>query len=171
MRNSPIPITAHSPTRFAPLRGITLAVLLTLGVGQALMFGQGLMVGHDVDKPTCTLATLKGRYLFGGVTTLLPPALGVTQPSLSSAAGYHIYNGDGTGTDVVTVRNNGETVLENFVTPTSYTINPDCTGTVTVTNGPSFGLFTAPSGEEVVLIDTTPGGIGVLGPSRRVSRK
>ena len=26
-------------TRFAPLRGITLAVLLTLGVGQGLMFG------------------------------------------------------------------------------------------------------------------------------------
>ena len=146
-----------------------------MGIGLFLTVGLlAVESGYAEEKehePTCTLKTLKGRYLFGGVTTLLPPALGVTQPSLSSAAGYHIYNGDGTGTDVVTVRINGETLLENFVTPTSYTINPDCTGTVIVTNGPSFGLFTAPSGEEVVLIDTTPGGIGVLGPSRRVSRK
>jgi hypothetical protein len=122
-------------------------------------------------EPTCTLKTLKGRYLFGGVGTLLPPAAGVTEPSLSSSAGYHIFNGDGTGTDIVTVRLNGETVLENFVAPFSYTVNADCTGTVTVTNGPSFGLFTAPSGEELIMIDMDQGGIGVLGPSRRVSHK
>jgi hypothetical protein len=146
-----------------------------MGIGLFLTVGLlAVESGYAEEKehePTCTLKTLKGRYLFGGVTTLLPPALGVTQPSLSSAAGYHIYNGDGTGTDVVTVRINGETVLENFVTPTSYTINPDCTGTVTVTNGPSFGLFTAPSGEELIIIGTDPGDTGVLGPSRRVSRR
>src|SRR5712692_9707189 len=86
-------------TRFAPLRGITLAVLLTLGVGQGLMFGDD--VGDKPgDKPTCTLATLKGRYLFGGIATLLPPA--TPQATLLAVAGYHIFNGDGTGTDVVT---------------------------------------------------------------------
>jgi hypothetical protein len=122
-------------------------------------------------EPTCTLKTLKGRYLFGGVTTLLPPALGVTQPSLSSAAGYHIYNGDGTGTDVVTVRINGETVLENFVAPFSYTVNADCTGSITVTDGPSFGIFIAPNGESFAEIATAPPGNGGSDISRRVSRK
>jgi len=43
-------------TRLAPLRGMTLAALLTLGAGQGLMFG-----GDGGDKPACTLATLKGQ--------------------------------------------------------------------------------------------------------------
>jgi hypothetical protein len=146
---------------------IGLGLVVTVGL---LTMEQGYTDEKDHARE-CTLKTLKGRYLFGGISTLLPPAFGLTQQSLGSAAGYHIFNGDGTGTDIVTVRINGETVLENFVTPLSYTVNPDCTGTVTVTNGPSFGLFTAPTGEELIMIGTDPGDIGVLGPSRRVSRK
>ena len=157
-------------TRFAPLRGITLAVLLTLGVGQALMFGQGLMVGHDVDKPTCTLATLKGRYLFGGIATLLPPA--TPQETLLAVAGYHIFNGDGTGTDVVTSTINGAILNRHFVGPISYTVNPDCTGTYTVpSEGVTFDIFIAPRGEELIVIGTTPGSVLVQGPNRRVSEK
>jgi hypothetical protein len=155
----------------------TKRVGLWAAVGIGICITVGLLTvepGYAEEKehePTCTLKTLKGRYLFGGIATLLPPAAGVTEQSLGSTAGYHIFHGDGTGTDIVTARTNGETVLENFVAPFSYTVNPDCTGTVTVTNGPSFGLFTAPSGEELIMIVTDPGGIGVLGPSRRVSRK
>jgi hypothetical protein len=157
--------------RFAPLRGITLAVLLTLGVGQGLMFGQGLMVGHDVgDKPTCTLATLKGRYLFGGIATLLPPA--TAQATLLAVAGYHIFNGDGTGTDVVTSTINGSILNKNFVGPISYTVNPDCTGTYSVpSEGLTFNIFVAPRGEELIVIGTTPGFVLVQGPNRRVSEK
>ena len=153
-------------TRFAPLRGITLAVLLTLGVGQGLMFGDD--VG---DKPTCTLATLKGRYLFGGIATLLPPA--TTQATLLAVAGYHVFNGDGTGTDVVTSTINGAILNKHFVGPISYTVNPDCTGTYTVLvpNGPSFDLFIAPDGEQFASIATGPPGNGGSGINRRVSRR
>jgi hypothetical protein len=49
----------------------------------------------------CTLETLNGRYLFGSIATLFPPAFGVTQPSQLAVAGYHLFNGDGTGTDTV----------------------------------------------------------------------
>jgi hypothetical protein len=152
-------------TRFAPLRGIPLAVLLTLGVGQGLMFGQDLG-----DKPTCTLATLKGRYLFGGIATLLPPA--ATQATLLAVAGYHIFNGDGTGTDVVTSTINGAILSKNFVGPITYTVNPDCTGTYTVpSEGITFNIFVAPRGEELIVIGTTPGFVLVQGPNRRVSEK
>jgi len=68
-------------------------------------------------EPTCTLKTLKGRYLFAASGTLLPPAFGVTEPTPGADAGYHTFNGDGTGTDTVTVRVGSEIVLENFVTP------------------------------------------------------
>jgi hypothetical protein len=156
-------------TRFAPLRGITLAVLLTLGVGQGLMFGDD--VGDKPgDKPTCTLATLKGRYLFGGIATLLPPA--TTQATLLAVAGYHIFNGDGTGTDVVTSTINGAILSKNFVGPITYTVNPDCTGTYTVpSEGLTFNIFVAPGGEELIVIGTKPGFVLVQGPNRRVSEK
>ena len=152
-------------TRFAPLRGITLAALLTLGIGQGLMFGD-----DGGDKPACTLATLKGRYLFGGIATLLPPA--TPQATLLAVAGYHIFNGDGTGTDVVTSTINGSLLHKNFVGPISYTVNPDCTGTYTVPSEElTFNIFVAPHGEELIVIGTTPGFVLVQGPNSRVSEK
>ena len=125
------------------------------------------------SKPTCTLETLKGRYLFAHSGTLLPPAFGVTEPTPGADVGYHIFNGDGTGTDTVTVRIGTQIVLENFVTPNSYTVNADCTGTYTVLvpNGPSFDLFIAPNGEEFAIIATAPPGNYPAGIDRRVSRK
>ena len=72
----------------------------------------------------------------------------------------------------MTVSINGVTVAENFDTPIGYTVNANCTGTFTIpASGESFGVFTAPNGEELMLIATDPGAVVVLGPSRRVSRK
>ena len=146
-----------------------------LGIGLAITVGlltvaQGDAENKD-DAPTCTLATLKGRYLFSLNGTLLPPAFGVTEPTLSAAAGFHIFNGDGTGTDIVTFTVGGATVLSNSVNPITYTVNADCTGSVTVTNGPSFGIFLAPDGESFAEITTAPQGNGGSDIARRVSRK
>ena len=122
------------------------------------------------NEPTCTLATLKGRYLFGGIATLLPPA--TPQATLLAVAGYHIFNGDGTGTDVVTSTINGAILNKHFVGPISYTVNPDCTGTYTVpSEGLTFDIFIAPRGEELIVIGTKPGFVLVQGPNRRVSEK
>ena len=85
--------------------------LSAIGIG--VLVSMGLLTvkpgyADENDRATkCTLATLKGRYLFAGTGTLLPPAFGVTEPSLESAAGYHIFNGDGTGKDFVTFLVNG----------------------------------------------------------------
>ena len=146
-------------------------------IGIGLIITVGLLTVESVegenrdDTPACTLATLIGRYLFALHGTLLPPAFGVTEPTPSDAAGFHIFNGDGTGRDIVTFRLGGETVLENEVAPLSYTVNADCTGSFTVTNGPSFGLFIAPNGESFAEISTAPPGNEVSDISRRVSRK
>jgi hypothetical protein len=150
--------------------------LWAIGIGLVVTVGLLTVAQGDAEKkddtPTCTLATLKGRYLFGGIATLLPPAFGMTEgQSLLAVAGYHIFNGDGTGTDIVTTSINGEIDRENFVTPISYTVNPDCSGTYTVPSGPSFGIFIAPDGAELIVIGTDPGFVLVQGPNRRVSRK
>ena len=84
--------------------------------------------------------------------------------SLLAVAGYHIFNGDGTGTDIVTVSLNGVSVENNVGDHPDrseydirYTVNPDCAGTYTVpAAGLSFDLFIAPDGEELVVIGTDP---------------
>jgi hypothetical protein len=130
--------------------------------------------GQEEEKDharTCSLETLKGRYLFASSGTVLPPAFGVTEPTPGADAGYHTFNGDGTGTDTVTVRIGTKVVLENFVTPITYTVNADCTGSYTVPNGPSFDLFIAPNGEAIYRIAAAPPGNYVSSIDPRVSRK
>ena len=152
-----------------------------IGIGLVVTVGLLTVAQGDAEKkddtPTCTLATLKGRYLFGGIATLLPPA--VPEQSLLAVAGYHIFNGDGTGTDIVTASINGISVEKNAGKDPdrseydiTYTVNSDCSGTYTVPSAEaSFGIFIAPDGSELIVIGTNPGSVLVQGPNRRVSRK
>jgi len=147
----------------------------TIGIG--LVVAVGLLTvkqGYAEEKehePTCTLKTLTGRYLFAMSGPLLPPAFGITEPTPSDAAGFHIFNGDGTGTDIVTFRLGGTTVFSNSVIPITYTVNADCTGSFTVLDGPSFDLFIAPDGESIASISTAPPGNEGSGIARRVASK
>jgi hypothetical protein len=139
--------------------------------------GMGVLVStveqgyaDENDRATkCTTATLKGRYLFAGTGTRLPPA--VEEPTPTASAGYHIFNGDGTGTDFVTFVINGNVVPVPSPTPVMYTLNSDCTGTLTVENGPHLDIFVSPNGEELATINTDPGVVNVDGPSRRAGPK
>jgi len=72
----------------------------------------------------------------------------------------------------VTVRVNGVTVLRNLVVPISYTVNADCTGTITVLvpGGPQFDMFVSPNGQTIATIGTDPGNYG-SGVSQKVSPK
>ena len=144
------------------LWAVGIGVLVSVGM---LSIGQGY-AGDNDSATKCSLKTLKGRYLFGGPATLLPPAFGVTEPSLGSAAGYHIYNGDGTGTDFVTFLLNGIIVPVPSPVALTYTLNPDCTGSSSVEKGPNFDIFVSPNGDELVIINTDPGAVGVLASRR-----
>ena len=133
-------------------------------VATPMMIVYGLLVAGslawaDDGEPLCTLKTLKGRYLVADKGTILPPAFGVTGPTPGANAGFHLFNGDGTGTDIVTFRVNGATMLRNAVVPISYTVNADCTGTITtlIPGGPRFDIFVAPNGDAVAIIGVDPG--------------
>jgi hypothetical protein len=118
----------------------------------------------------CNPATLKGQYMVAATGTLFPPAFAVTAPSVSTAAGYSIYNGDGTGTDYVTFAVNG--VNQNVTSPTatSYTLESDCTGTKTILPyGPHFNIFVAVDGESLTAI-ATDSGFAVSESDSRVQR-
>jgi len=152
------------------------AGLWAIGIGA--LVGAGLLrtgrayAGED-DHPTrCTLATLNGQYLFNGTGTLFPPAFGVTSASTGTSAGFHIFNGDGTGTDFVAFSINGTVVVPSSSTPITYTLNPDCTGTYTATdeNGTVHtDIYIARDGSEFTYV-ITDAGVVSTGFEQRVSQ-
>ena len=152
-------------------RMIPVAIAVAVVAAAGLSVSRTVAASNDDGPRLCTLATLKGRYLFADAGTLLPPAFGVTQPTPAADAGFHLFNGDGTGTDTVTLRIGTNVVLQNLVTPISYTVNADCTGSSTVPNGPSFDFFISPDGEEFASIATAPAGNYGASIERRVSRR
>jgi hypothetical protein len=156
------------------LCAIGIGVLASVGL---LTVAQGFADEND-GATKCTVKTLKGRYLFAAPAMLFPPAFGVTETSVGNAAGFHIFNGDGTGMDFVTFTLNG--VDQNVPSPNqlTYTLNSDCTGTYTVHNppgappGPKFDIFVSPNGDEVASINIEPkGAASSYTPSRRVAPK
>jgi hypothetical protein len=130
--------------------------LWAIGIGVAVGIGAAqAYAGKKEEK--CTLATLNGQYLFAGSGTLFPPAFGVTEQSIGNSAGFHIFNGDGTGTDFVTFSINGIVVVPSSSVPITYTLKPDCTGTLSVQNGPNLDIFVAVDGSSLTTINTDPG--------------
>ena len=148
----------HNRSQFFP-QPMAIALGTVLVVIAGLSFSGTLAASNDDARVRgCTLATLKGQFLFADAGTLLPPF--VPEPTLSAYAGFHVFNGDGTGTDVVTGRAGGQIVLDNVVSQIIYSVNADCTGSLTVIGGPTFDLFIATDGESIATIATGPGSYG-----------
>src|SRR5438034_9179334 len=100
-----------SPRRWlgTPRRAGAMAALLVISIVAAPAVasapdgpgvGQGPAASNKHPR-TCSLATLKGRYLFADKGTLLPPAFGVTTPTLAADAGLQLFKGAGTGQGTV----------------------------------------------------------------------
>jgi len=141
-------------------------------VGIGVLASVGLLTveqGFADSGAKCTLATLKGRYLFAAHGTLFPPAFGLTEQAVGNAAGFHIFNGNGTGHDYVTLTLNGVVVPVPSPNDLTYTLNPDCTGTYAVIGGPTFDIFVSPNGDEMAAINTDLGNASSYTPSRRVA--
>ena len=156
--------------------------LWAMGIGLFITVGlitveQGYAEEKD-HAPTCTLETLKGRYLFAMFGLLSPTAFGIMEQTPSDAAGFHIFDGKGGGSDIVTFRLGGILpspfdMVHPQEVPISYTVNADCTGsyTVLIPGGPSFDIFIAPDGESIATIATGTEGNQGSSISRRVSPK
>ena len=145
---------------------------LWAAIGIGLFMTVGLLIvqhGYTEEKdhaPTCTLATLKGRYLFA--TTGSNIVESVPQPI--SIVEVIDANGDGTlNVPAVTLSVNG-TILRFADVGGSYTVNEDCTGTITFVTEVHLDIFIAPNGKEFYLIQTDPNTV-LAAVARRVSRK
>jgi hypothetical protein len=129
----------------------------------AMTFGTSGTVQAQTSPQTCGLQTLHGLYLFAthgwNVTN------GAAVPK-AIVEGIH-FNGDGTlVSPFATVSINGAIIHSNAGVGT-YTVNPDCTGTLTFTPGPSFDIFVDPrGGKQLWMIQTGPAipGLPPTGP-------
>ena len=122
--------------------------------------------------PKCSVATLKGRYMFASTGAVFPPAFGVKEQSVGNAAGFHIFNGDGTGQDYVTATLNGVDLHVPSPNHFRYTVNDDCTGSYFIIGGgPTFNIFVSPDGSQMTAINTDEGNASSYTPSTRVFPK
>jgi hypothetical protein len=114
----------------------------------------GTAVAHDRQ---CSLATLKGNYVFSASGHSL--IAGVWQPK-AIVESLH-FNGDGTLTVIAaTVANAGNsgTVTQSPPGGTgTYAIDTNCKGILQFTPGPSFDIFVSRNGSGLWMIQTNPG--------------
>src|SRR5881296_200746 len=101
----------------------------------------------------CGVYMLRGSYLFA--THGWNIVGGVAQPK-AIVEGID-FNGDGTlVSPFATVSING-TIIHSSGSPGTYTVNADCTGTVSFTGGASFDIFVDAGGRQLWMIQTGPG--------------
>jgi hypothetical protein len=111
------------------------------------------------DGRVCSEGMLKGLYLLtidGGYTkigeNLLPTAV---------MEGKR-FNGDGTFiNDFGTVNIGGSIIIDSGGLGGTYTVAPDCTGTLSVPGGPSFNMYVGPGAQKVWINLTAGGATGV----------
>ena len=138
------------------------AGLCAIGVGA--LAGAGLFAAQanaGEGEQGCSLATLNGQYLFASSGMLLPPA--VPSPLQTASAGFHIFNGDGTGSDFVTFSLSGMDQHVPSPVAITYTLNHDCTETYQVPSaGLHFDIFVAVDGSALTVTGTDPGVSGLF---------
>ena len=139
---------------------VTAAMMLAVsGVAQAN--------GADDDGRSCSDATLRGLYVFNASGFNIVG--GVAQPK--AIVELIRFNGDGSLTvPAATVSIFGVVTRSPANGPGTYTVQPDCTGSLAFgPPGPTFDLFIAPRGSEVYMIQTGPGSPVLQGLAERLS--
>jgi hypothetical protein len=112
----------------------------------AMALGTSATVRAAADAQVCSVGTLKGLYLwtfdgyanFGG--NLVPKAV-------MQGLQFH---GDGTTFNPFGTVNIGGTIIIDATGGVGvYTVAPDCTGTISITDGPSFNMYVGPGAQQI----------------------
>ncbi len=119
----------------------------------AIQTGEAMRIGEE----ECTLATLQGTYRLSG------SSLG-----MGASVGFRISDGAGSyyGEDTQSVAG----VLGHRMVAATYTVNGDCTGTSTFTNGSHFDSVYVAGGSQKFDVRTDAGTIS-LGTFKKQSRR
>jgi len=106
----------------------------------------------NAETAQCSPHTLRGSYLFATHGWNIIGGVAVPKAIVEGID----FNGDGTlVSPFATVSINGN-IIHSSGSVGSYTIEADCTGTLTFTGGASFDIFVEPTGKQLWMIQTGP---------------
>jgi len=119
--------------------------------------------GAAADGQVCSVGMLRGMYVwtFDGYANL-----GGNLVPKAVMQGLR-FNGDGTTFNPFGTVNVGGTIIIDATGGIgTYTVAPDCTGTLSITDGPSFNIYVGPGAQKVWTLQTAGGagsgaGLGV----------
>jgi hypothetical protein len=153
--------------RCTSLKIVPLQKQFTVSAVLALAAGLTLPSMVLADKPAeCTADTIRGEYIFNASGYRIVG--GVPQP----AAYIFIMIFDGLGnmtTPAVSLSRNGDIFSLPQGNPGNYTVDADCSGTLTFAGGTTYDLQVARNGNQFNMLQTTPGSV-VQGTAHRGSR-
>src|SRR5215208_7211643 len=144
-----------------------LVVLGVVGLLGVLAVGRGFAEDENASRAKCSVATLKGTYLFAqnGVE------IKGTDQRPFAIAGYDVFDGNGEVKGVDSANFNGK-ITRNEPLSGTYSVKANCTGTFTFTNGTRYDQFIAPDGSMFTFVRTNPkfvtAGFELRGTAKRV---
>jgi hypothetical protein len=126
----------------------------------AMALGTSATAGAAADEQVCSVHMLRGLYLwtFDGYANLggnlVPKA--VMQGTR--------FNGDGTTINAFGTVNIGGTIIIDATGGVgTYTVAADCTGTLSITDGPSFNMYVGPGAQKLWITQIVGAGATGLG--------
>ena len=136
------------------LKSITSCFLFACALASliaSMALGTSATARAAIAPLTCSVHTLHGSYLFA--THGWNIVSGVAVPK-AIVEGIN-FNGDGTlVSPFATVSING-VIITSSGTPGTYTVNADCTGTLTFTGGAGYNIFVELNGQQLWMIQTS----------------
>jgi hypothetical protein len=104
----------------APTTLVLFAIVFVLGIAPRAQAG---------ENRGCSNATLHGSFGYTATGTLLPTAVPAPLAGPFGEIGRQTFDGNGNTTATATINANGNIV--NVTIEGTYTVNPDCTGSMT----------------------------------------
>jgi hypothetical protein len=138
---------------------LAMVVAVTATIGLGVTFPRGTLPkvhAQEVDLQGCSAATLYGRFglTFSGYSTIgTVPAL-ITSSIPVAGGGLVTFDGNGNLSASETVNLGGKILPVNL--PGTYTVNTDCTGSLTTANA-HLNLVIVRNGREILAVNTDPG--------------
>ena len=132
--------------------GVALILLVVGAAALLTTVGAGYAKDENASSSAkCSVATLEGTYLFAQNGVEIK---GDEQRPVA-IAGYEVFDGNGKVKGIDSSNFNGE-ITRNERFSGTYTVNADCTGTATYSDGTRYDQFIAPDGSILTFVLTKP---------------
>jgi len=129
----------------------------------------GICSAASAAAEQCTNAMLRGAYGFQTLSFVVPPSGGIATPR--TAIGVFTLDGKGKWTTSLTVNDNGViTHPPPAASVGTYTVNPDCTGTLYIGSGGTVAIVVVDGGREFFQMRTDPANVVSFGTTKQISR-